>query len=198
MDFRKGHACVDLGGQWCFAYADGDIGTGVRSAKEIKERGLTVHPCTVPGNFELDLQANGIISDPFYGMNMVKLREYERYHVWYFRSFRADAPQDCDAELLFEGVDCFADIFLNGNPIGSCDNMLVEHAFNANGLLRDENELVVHIRPAVVEAQKQEYRADMAALGSNYESLYVRKAPHMYGWDIMPRAGGRNSGDRCR
>lgn len=25
-------------------------------------------------------------------------------------------------------------------------------------------------------------------MGSNYESLYTRKAPHMYGWDIMPRA----------
>ena len=27
----------------------------------------------------------------------------------------------------------------------------------------------------------------MYALFSNYDGLYVRRAPHMYGWDIMPR-----------
>ncbi len=48
--------------------------------------------------------------------------------------------------------------------------------------------LFVHIRPAVQEAKKYEYPPLVGAAFGNEESVYVRKAPHMYGWDIMPRA----------
>ena len=40
----------------------------------------------------------------------------------------------------------------------------------------------------MLEAKKFDYPAHVATLQANFESLYVRKAPHVYGWDIMPRA----------
>jgi beta-mannosidase len=92
-----------------------------------------------------------------------------------------------DAYLVFEGLDTYANVYLNGNLVASPDNMLIAHKIPVNGLIQDDNEILIHIRPAVVEAKKYEYSVFEHAMKYNYESLYVRKAPHMYGWDIMPR-----------
>ncbi len=191
-------SCVDLSGEWSFAYAEpealataeciGGPAATWHTAAAISNAALPVYPCRVPGNFELDLQANGIIEEPFYGMNIAGLRRYEAAHVWYWRSFRATPPPGTQAQLVFEGVDCFAEIYLNGQLLGRTDNMLVEHTFAVDGLLQEENELLVHIRPAADEARRHDYPPALMAGKANWDSLYVRKAPHMYGWDIMPRA----------
>lgn len=187
MDYRKQQLQIDLGGGWQFAYSDANH-SAICSAEQLKGSGLSVYPCTVPGNFELDLQANGIVGEPFYGMNMADLFRYEQCHVWYFREFEAADIPGMQPELLFEGLDCYADIYLNGTLLASTDNMLIEHCFCLSGLLKPRNELFIHIRPAVIEAKKYDYPPNLRSLGSNYDSLYVRKAAHMYGWDIMPRA----------
>lgn len=186
MDFHRNAQAIDLNGGWSFAY-DGED-RGIDSGAALAASGLAIYPCTVPGNFELDLQANGIIGDPFYGMNIAGLTKYERSHIWYLRSFEAADLPGCEAELFFEGLDCLADVYLNGALIGSCDNMLIEEVISVTGLLKGRNEMIVHIRPAVEESRKYDYPPSVVGMASNFESLYVRKAPHMYGWDIMPRA----------
>lgn len=188
MDFRKQTQSIDLSGDWSFAYSDGPEDRLFSTGAELESAGYKTHPCTVPGNFELDLHRNGIVDEPFHGMNIAGLARYERSHVWYFRRFSAEEKPGFDAELVFEGLDCFADIYLNGEPVGSTDNMLIEHAICVNGLLHGDNEVLVHIRPAVEEAKRFDYPPSVGALGDFKEALYVRKAPHMYGWDIMPRA----------
>ena len=52
---------------------------------------------------------------------------------------------------------------------------------------KGKNEIAVRIRSAVNEARKYTYEPVEQALPVNHESLYVRKAAHMYGWDICPR-----------
>jgi len=188
MSSTTNQPSIDLNGQWAFAYTLEPPTGEFHTVSELQQAGLTVYPCQVPGNFELDLQAAGLIGDPFYGMNMASLRKYEAAHIWYFRRFAGEQHVGMIPELVFEGLDCYADIYLNGQQIGSCDNMLVEQVLPVAGLLRKENELLIHIRPAMDEARKYEYPPLLQSLGSNYDALYVRKAPHMYGWDIMPRA----------
>jgi beta-mannosidase len=181
---------LDLNGaSWWFAFAEDDI-PGVRTRSDLEEAGRILRSCRVPGNFELDLQAAGLIEEPFFGMNIAGLRRYETTHVWYGRRFDVSSPVDgWEPWLRLEGVDCFAEIFLNGEHIGGSDNMLVEHEFAVSGqLLPGENELLVHIRPAVREAQRFAYPPGVSGFRQSAESLYVRKAPHMFGWDIMPRA----------
>lgn len=159
-----------------------------RSLDSLEKSGLKIYSGNVPGNFELDLHEAGEIEDPLFGMNIVKLRQWETHHVYYGRRFNASVDTESEAVLRFEGLDCFGEVFLNGEKIGECDNALIEHEFSVRGLLREgENDLLVHIRPAITEAKQFSYPPALAAARCNYESLYVRKAPHCFGWDIMPR-----------
>ncbi len=189
MDFRKGQPGLVLDGEWQFAFSDREPQEPeewVLNDDDLRRMNLPLYPATVPGNFELDLQANGLIPEPFYGMNIAELTRYERCHIWYTRRFHADPPPGTDAFLLFEGVDCISSIRLNGVWIGATDNMLTPFLFPIKP--DAENVLVVHIKPAIEEAAKRPYPANLFAGPNRYESLFVRKAPHMYGWDIMPRA----------
>lgn len=145
---------------------------------------------TVPGNVEIDLLNNGLIDDPMIGNNVYSLRKYEGYQWCYTRKFASPTfNDDQQVYLCFGGIDCIAEIWLNGEHLGSVNNMFIEHTFDVTKLLRKkgENELQVIIRSAVMEAQK--YALGTFSIGNfaATESTYIRKAPHSYGWDIMPR-----------
>ena len=49
------------------------------------------------------------------------------------------------------------------------------------------NALTVHIKSAVFESDSADYTLKMLYNWKNIESRHIRKAPHGYGWDIMPR-----------
>jgi len=188
MDSRREDERINLGGEWSFAYSLTPLSPEPATLRDVAAQGLAILPCRVPGNFELDLQAAGVVPEPFFGMNIAQLRKYEQAHIWYGREFSVGSRLGSDAHLVFHGLDCIARIYLNGQLIACCDNMLVEHAVSVDEHLGAENELLVYIMPVVEEARRYDYPPKVAALAFNYESLHVRKAPHMYGWDIMPRA----------
>ena len=142
-------------------------------------------PARVPGNFEIDLMRAGVIGDIFYGENPLLAQKRENLHLWYARTFEAGAEKQT---LVFEGLDTYADVYLNGVLLGSADNMLISHEFPAENLICGKNELVVHIKPVFLESRKHPIGAgSFVHLRYNAESLCVRKAAHTFGWDIMPR-----------
>lgn len=145
---------------------------------------------TVPGNVELDMLKAGLIADPMLGNNIYALRKYEGYQWCYTKKFNSpEVNSDEQVQLFFGGIDCLAEIWLNGKHLGSVDNMLIEHTFDVTELLNKdgENTLQVIIRSAVLEAQKYFLGTFSVGNFAATESTYIRKAPHMYGWDIMPR-----------
>ena len=161
---------------------DGEI----TSFDDLKSRGYSEISATVPGNVETDLVAAGKADDPFYADNHSK-RENEYLHYFYYTKFSCKNKKE-NQKFVFEGIDTFADIYLNDFKIGSCDNMLISHSFDVSDYLKNgENILVVHIKPTVIEARKYAVTSHEWAQKYNFESLYVRKAPHMFGWDICPR-----------
>jgi len=143
---------------------------------------------TVPGNVEIDLEREGIIKDPMIGTNVYDLRKFETYAWWYVREF--DAPEAKPGErieLAFDGIDCIADIWLNGKKIATIENMLVEHHYDVTELLQENNELFVNIKATVLEARKH-LRNNFGVRGNQLaEAVSIRKPGHMFGWDIMPR-----------
>ena len=180
--------CGDDLGKWSFAWTE-EPPRGVGSAADGARAGLEFRECLVPGCFENDLYELGVVPDPFFGVNPRVVNEYaEKRHVCYRVTFNFVKKEFTEPYLIFEGLDCFADIYINGALAASTDNMLIEHAIPAGEYLFDGgNELFVHIRPAREEALKFEYPQFVDSLPMNMESVYVRKAAHMYGWDIMPR-----------
>ncbi len=144
----------------------------------------------VPGCVELDLMRNNLLPDLSVGNNIYAGLELENNEWRYLKSFvlPLDFPQG-KAELVFEGIDCIAEVSLNGQMVGCAANMLIAHRFEVSALLKrnGENLLEVHILPAVAEGRKHEPGVNEFAMRVNWESLSVRKAGHMYGWDIAPR-----------
>ena len=147
-------------------------------------------PAAVPGNVEIDLMAAGRLPDISKGNNIYLLRELETHRWWYRRLFDAPAlSAGHRAELVFEGLDCIAVIFLNGVEIGRGDNMLIPQRFDVTDHLRpgQANDLAVRIDSPILEGRRHENEPIEWADRMHYESISVRKAPHMYGWDIVPR-----------
>ncbi len=183
---------ISLDGEWTLYYAPNKAVKASLPAAPLTEavlRSLCYDnvPAVVPGNFELDLQRAGIIDEPFYACNTIELQKYENLHLFYVRRFTLSEANE-HTYLCFEGIDTVADIFINGKLLGSTDNMLIPFEFRGQGLQVGENELVIHITPAHIAARDYPLPVSCHTAQYNYDSLAIRKAPHMYGWDIMPRA----------
>ena len=155
----------------------------------------------VPGNVELDLMQAGKLPDLSVGNNIYRTRELEGYQWWYQRKFPTPKRPRARVELVFEGLDCLGTIFLNGQMIGETHNMFIAHRFEVTALLRAEgveNELVVRLDSAVIGGRQHQPAAIEGAFLANWESLAIRKAPHMYGWDITaPHRVGRPMAERA-
>ena len=144
---------------------------------------------TVPGCVQLDLAENGYLPrDLYMGKNILETEKFEPYLWRYEREFYVEEPTE-NTFLVFEGVDCLAEYFLNGQKIGESDNMFIAHEFKVDEFLRKGvNTLCVTLRSPTLAAQDEEYDLKVMSVNVNLESRHIRKPPHSYGWDIMPRA----------
>ena len=153
-----------------------------KTIEELRKSGLNIMKATVPGCFESDLAANGLEEDFYFGSNILNARKYESTHVYYFSEFNA-FENDC---LHFGCVDTVAEIYVNGVLSAECDNMFIEYVVSDN-IVDGRNQVVVHIIPPTEAAEAYTLPEYCRANEYTAESLYIRKAPHQYGWDIAPR-----------
>ena len=186
---QKSNPIFSLDGDWSLAYGQhGEIDPSLSTIAAIEAADLKKIPAKVPGNFELDLERAGVVPEIFRSQNIYKLYPYETMHQFYYRTFTYTADPSLDDVVIFEGLDCFAQVYIDGKLVAESDNMFVPVTFDLPRLADGEHEMVVHFTPAVIRAR--EFEQDPYANGMKYnsDSLYVRKAPSQYGWDIMPRA----------
>ena len=120
-------------------------------------------PAAVPGTVHTDLLANGQIPDPFYGSSQSDLQWIDKTDWEYCCTF--DAPELAsydNVRLVFEGVDCYADIRLNGELLHRTGNMFRTWKSDVKGLLKSRNNrLHVVFHSPVMQGLK-----NMAAYGS--------------------------------
>jgi beta-mannosidase len=81
----------------------------------------------VPGTVHQDLIHHKLLPSPFYGMNEQKIQWVENEDWEYRTSFTVTMEQleRDDAQLIFEGLDTYADVYLNGSLLLKSDNMFV-------------------------------------------------------------------------
>ena len=144
----------------------------------------------VPGCVQLDLSEAGYLpKDLYMGENIRETEKFEGYEWWYERTFIAPDERD-NVYIVFEGVDCIAEYFINDILIGTSENMFISHEFEIGEFLKKgENTLTVHLKSATIQAHYEDYSIrQMLFVDHVATNTSIRKAPHSFGWDIMPRA----------
>jgi beta-mannosidase len=149
-------------------------------------------PATVPGSVYTDLLQNQLIPDPFFGQNEKMLKWVDTCAWVYICKFYVDSPflQKANQELVFEGLDTYCELYLNGQFVRICDNMFRKYVVNVGGsLLKGENVLQLKFYSAEKIAK---YRKDLFVKMNHYElpegeRVFLRKAQYQFGWDFAPR-----------
>jgi beta-mannosidase len=144
-------------------------------------------PAQVPGSVHTDLMQNGVITDPFKNDNEKKVQWVGESDWTYQCKFHCpdsllNKPQ---LELVFEGLDTYAEVALNDSLILQADNMFRSWTVDVKKWILKENVLVVRFRApeamATAAAKKLPY-----TLPEGLRS-FTRKAQYHYGWDWGPK-----------
>ncbi len=145
------------------------------------------YPARVPGCVHLDLLAAGLIPDPFFRDNEVKVQWVENEDWEYRKEIKIPGQMmnKAHVELVAQGLDTFATIFLNGQKVAETDNMFRRYRIDIKSFLRNgKNEILIRFDSPVRRAKILEARLPYRLPGN---SPHVRKAPYHFGWDWGPR-----------
>ena len=188
-------AAAPLAAEWSFRLLPGDAQ-------------LPAHPqlaewraAQVPGAVHTDLLAQRQIPDPYVGAPEAGL-QWIGLADWEYRArFDVDAATlaRAHAELAFEGLDTFATVTLNGQPLLQADNSHRTWRARVDGRLRPHgNELRIVLR-SPIRTLLPDVQAMPHKIAGNYPSPYgdepndamvgnfVRKPGYHFGWDWGPR-----------
>ncbi|MDR2885947.1 MAG: glycoside hydrolase family 2, partial [Rikenellaceae bacterium] len=105
---------------------------------------------TVPGTVLTTLVDCGVFPDPYIGLNNLAIPDTLCRRDWWYRTV-FDVPateRGRVAELLFEGINYRAEMWLNGRMLGRVDGAFIRGRFDLDGVLKPEgNVLAVKIVP---------------------------------------------------
>ena len=159
------------------------------------------YPATVPGVVHTDLLQNKIIEDPFFRLNERGLQWIDKEDWVYETCFTlaAGMMRKENMELVFEGLDTYADVYLNDECILKADNMFRRWSIPVRQYIREENNIlkVYFHSPVKIDVPKwdalpYQYPAsnDQSENGGLFNkkiSIFARKAGYHYGWAWGPR-----------
>jgi len=150
-----------------------------------------LRPAKVPGYVHLDLLDNNIIDSLYWGMNPQKYN-FVGDNSWIYKTIiNLDKEQSNfkNKVLRFEGIDTYADIYVNDSLVLSTDNMFLAYEIDVTPFLNEgENQLLVHLKSPIKEAEKAIKKYPFYNTGhqkadeKNFRK-YTRKAQYQYGWD---------------
>ena len=142
----------------------------------------------VPGTVHTDLSANKIIQNPFFGDNEKQLQWIEN-EDWEYQTTFSISNEEIKSEnciLQFEGLDTYADVFLNDKKILMADNMFRTWNVNVKKDLKSgQNTLRIVFFSAVKKGKEAAKKFSYTLPGD--EKVFSRKAQYHYGWDWGPK-----------
>lgn len=173
-----------LSGEWKLIWLDNGKGRIKEVDKLFTEN--QVIGCMVPGDVHIAFTDAGIIPDPLKDKNSIACKWMEEKEFWYKKTFfiEEDFLQDY-TELVFEGLDLSADIWLNGMYMGNHNNAFISKVLDVSSCIKaGENLLVVRIDDGVHSVKEKPI--DLMERSWNNEQPYrawMRKPQFVYGWD---------------
>jgi beta-mannosidase len=148
------------------------------------------HPAQVPGCVHTDLLRNKLIPDPFYRDNEAKLQWIENAD-WEYRSTITATPallRHRNLQLVFEGLDAYAEVWLNDTQVLTADNMFREWRVDVKPYLKAGANTLRVVFPSPIGAAAKVAATDKWREKTHTaEKTYIRKAAYEYGWDWGPR-----------
>ena len=140
----------------------------------------------VPSVIQADMYENGLIPHP-YKSNVEPQLLWIPQHEWvYSLDFRAEdyILREDVIELVFEGLDTYADVWFNGEKIIHSDNMFRTYSYDVKDLIKENNKIKIKFYPFDKERDSliETYR-----LRFPEKYAVMRKAAYQNGWDWAPR-----------
>lgn len=137
---------------------------------------------TVPGSIYKDLQSAGMIADPYFECNSLAC-EWVPNRWWVYKTvFTAPQDRGNKLEIVCEGLDFKAHVFLNDVKLASSANMYVPVVVDVTGLVRwgEKNTVLVVLENA----------PDMDGQIGYTSRTKEQKARFSYKWDWCARLVG--------
>ncbi|MDH6253124.1 beta-mannosidase [Chryseobacterium sp. H1D6B] len=145
-------------------------------------------PAKIPGTVHLDLLDNKLIPDPFKDGNEKKVQWIENENWDYQTNFKISSKEleNQNIDLVFNGLDTFSEIYLNGKFLVKTDNMFRKWNIAVKQYLKaGDNILQIKFKSAVNEGKKLAEKVPFTMPES--PRSFVRKAQYQFGWDWGPR-----------
>ena len=141
----------------------------------------------VPSVVQQSLYENGVIPHPYLGTVENQLL-WISDHPWGYM-LRFDADKDLlekeSVELVFEGIDTYADVSLNGEKLFFSDNQFRAWKHEVKDLLKEKDNLLEVHFIRYDSTQLALYEQHQPKLPEKY--AVSRKAPYQHGWDWAPK-----------
>ena len=147
---------------------------------------------TVPGTVHTDLFANKLIPDPYYRDNESKLQWIDKADWEYKTVFKVDAQSFAkkNIELVFDGLDTYADVYLNGKLILQADNMFRGWTVDVKTFIKRTNNVLLIKFASAQNKVDSIAKARLPLILPDNNRVYVRKAQFQFGWDWGPKFVG--------
>lgn len=153
--------------------------------KNIKD--TTWYAAKVPGQVHTDLLKNNLIEDPFVRNNELSLQWISETDWEYKTNFSVDKEtlSKKHLELNFEGLDTYANVYLNDSLILKSNNAFRQFTVDVKSNLKQENELRIVFENTTkfeaIEKAKLPYELPEG------NRIFTRKPQFHYGWDWGPK-----------
>lgn len=155
-----------------------------------KEAGtLKWYSATVPGEVHTDLLNNKLIPDPFYRDNEKKLQWIEKKNWEYKTTFQVTSAilNRKNAELVFDGLDTYATVYLNKQLVLKAHNMFRQWRVDVKKLIKPGNNDLVVVFESAQNVVDSLAKKDLPFIIPDNPRAYARKAQYHFGWDWGPK-----------
>ncbi|HIB47284.1 MAG TPA: glycoside hydrolase family 2 protein [Flavobacteriaceae bacterium] len=159
-------------------------GTDWKFSKVGKEN---FQPATVPGTVQTDLLKLGQIPDPFLLNNEDSIQWISKLDWVYRKTFSVPKKQLIKKRhlLKFEGLDTYAEIFLNDSLLVATSNAFRTFEVDVSTLLKEENTLYIVFHSTDQKENEAKRQLDYELPES--PRVFTRKPQFQYGWDWGPK-----------
>ena len=141
----------------------------------------------VPSVVQQSLYENGLVPHPYLGTvenDLLWLSDHPWNYTLHFETDKELIEKE-QIELVFEGIDTYAEVSLNGEKLFFADNQFRAWKHEVKDLLKEKDNLL--------EVHFLRYDSTQLALYEQYKPrlpekyAVSRKAPYQHGWDWAPK-----------